>query len=217
MGMKIISIIKKDLKMILSDKKAMAIILVMPLVLIVILSSALKGSFISNGTGNMEKVNIAVVKQYDGNKDSLMFDDVLSKGFIAQGMGEKAAEELRAAGDDVDPEEIFFEDFLGSEKVAKIIGYRIEDEGRALELLGSGEISAVVLLPDEFVYDMKINLITPFRNNVGIRVLTHPDRSISGQVVRSVMEAYSDIMSSVAIGKNALIESAAAVRWRAPG
>lgn len=206
--MKVISIIKKDLKTILSDKKALATILVMPLVLIVILSSALKGSFISSSTVDMIKINIAVVKQYDVNKDSKMFDEVLSNSFIAQGMGEETAEMLRGTGDDVDPEEIFFKDFLGSEEVARIIEYRIEEEDRALELLSSGEISAVVLLPDNFIYDMKINLLTPFRNNVDIRVLTHPDRSISGQVVQSIMEAYSDIMSSVVIGKNVLIEAA---------
>ncbi|MHB1394754.1 MAG: ABC transporter permease [Clostridia bacterium] len=207
--MKVIRIITKDLKTILSDKKALAIILIMPLVLMVILSSALKGTFINGGVGGMTKVSIAVVKQYDKDNDSKRFDSTLSgSGFLAEGMGEEAAEELRATGDDVDPEEIFIEDFLGSEELTKIIAYRIEEEGRALELLKSGEVSAVVLLPDNFVYDMKINLLTPFRNKVDIRVLTHPDRSISGQVVQSVMEAYSDAMSSIVIGKNVLIEAA---------
>ena len=205
--MKVISIIIKDLKTVLSDKKAMAIIIAMPLVLMVILSSALKGTFISGGVGDMTKVSIAVVKNYDRDKDSLIFEESLKSGFLSQGMGEQAAEELRTSSDDVDPEKIFLEDFLGSEDVAKIIAYRIEEEGRALELLDSGEVSAVVLLPDEFVYDMKINLLTPFRNKVDIRVLTHPDKSISGQVVQSIVEAYSDAMSSVVIGKNVLIEA----------
>ena len=206
--MKVISILIKDLKTILSDKKALAIILIMPLVLMVILSSALKGSFISDGVGDMTKVNIAVVKNYDGNKDSRMFEESLSSGFLSKGMGGETAEELRTSSDDVDPEKIFLEDFLGSEEVGKIITYRIEEEGRALKLLDSGEVSAVVLLPDGFVYDMKINLLTPFRNKVDIKVLTHPDRSISGQIVQGIVEAYSDAMSSVVIGKNVLIESA---------
>ncbi|HYF83785.1 MAG TPA: ABC transporter permease [Clostridia bacterium] len=206
--MKLISIITKDLKTILSDKKALAVIIFMPLVLMVILSSALKGNFISGGAGDMTKVSIAVVKQYDREYDSQRFDSTLSNGFLAQGMGDEAAEELRATSDDVDPEEIFFEDFLGSEEVSKIIAYRIEEEDRALELLKSGEVSAAVLLPENFVYDMKINLLTPFRNKVDIKVMTHPDRSISGQVVQSVVEAYSDAMTSVVIGKNVLIEAA---------
>ncbi len=207
--MKVIRIITKDLKTILSDKKALAIILIMPLLLIIILSSALKDTFISGSTGDMTKVSIAVVKQYDRDTDSKRFDSTLSgNGFLVQGMGEEAAGELKTTGDDVDPEEIFLEDFLGSEELTKIIAYRIEEEGRALELLKSGEVSAVVLLPDNFIYNMKINLLTPFRNKVDIRVLTHPDRSISGKVVQSVMEAFSDAMSSIVIGKNVLIEAA---------
>jgi ABC-2 type transport system permease protein len=206
--MKIISIIIKDLKTVLSDKQALAVILIMPLVLMVILSSALKGTFMSGGVGDMSKVNIAVVKQYNGDADTQRFDKALSSGFLAQGMGREAAEELRDTGDEVDPEEIFLGDFLGSEEVSKIIEYRVEEESRAAELLDSGEVSAVLLLPENFVYDMKINLLTPFRNKVDIKVLTHPDRSISGQVVQSIAEAYSDAMSSVIIGKNVLIEAA---------
>lgn len=208
--MKVISIIIKDLKTILSDKKALPIILMMPLVLMVILSSALKESFLSGDTRSMKSVNIAVVKQYDGAKDTKMFYDILSNGLIAGGMGEEAAEELRASSGDVDPEKIFFEDFLGSEEVGKIIRYRIEEEEKARELLKAGEISAIVLLPDKFVYDMKLNLLTPFRNKVDIRVLTHPDRSLDGQVVESIVKAYCDTMSSVVIGKNVLIEAAMA-------
>lgn len=207
--MKVIKIIIKDLKTVLSDKKALATILIMPLVLMIILSSALKGTFISGGAGDMTKINIAVVKLYDKDKDTKRFDSALSgSSFLAQEMGGEAAEELRSSGGDVDPEEIFFKDFIGGEELTKIIGYRIEEEGRAFELLKSGEVSAVVILPDNFVYDMKINMLTPFRNKLDIRVLTHPDRSISGQVVQSVMEAYSDAVTSVIIGKNVLIEAA---------
>jgi len=205
--MKVLSIIAKDLKTILSDKKALAIILVMPLVLMVILSSALRGTFISGGTGDTSKVNIAVVKQYDMIRDSQRFDETLGGGLLVQGMGKESAEELKAASGDVDPEKLFFEDFLGSDEVAKIIAYRVEQSDKAHDLLNSGEISAVVLLPENFVYDMKMNMLTPFRNRVDIRVLTHPDRSISGQVVQSVVEAYSDAMTSVIIGKNVLVEA----------
>ncbi len=207
MGMKVISIIVKDMKTILSDRKALMIILLMPLVLMVILSSALKGTFSSGDTGSMEKVYIAVVRQYDKAADLKMFDNTLDGGLLSQGIGDKAAEELRTTGSEVDPEKLFLEDFLGSEEVAKIIGYRLEEKAKAEELLKNGEISAIVLLPERFIFDMKMNLLTPFRNKVDIRVLTHPDRSISGQVVKSVMEAYTDAMTSVIIGKNVLIEA----------
>ncbi|HWR60532.1 MAG TPA: ABC transporter permease [Clostridia bacterium] len=205
--MKVISIIVKDLRTILSDRKALAIILLMPLILMVILSSALKGTFMSGDTGAMEKVYIAVVKQYDMAEDIKMFENTLEGGLLGRSIGDKAAEELKAADSEVDPEKLLLEDFLGSEEVSKIIGFRLEEETRADELLKSGGVSAVVLLPENFIYDMKMNLLTPFRNKVDIKVLTHPDRSISGQVVQSVMEAYTDAMTSVIIGKNILIEA----------
>ena len=205
--MKVISIIKKDLKTILSDKKALAIIIVMPLLLMTILSSALRGAFTTGGQ-SIDRINIAVVKQYDKDGDSRRFDKALRDGFLVKGIGEEAAAELRVTGEDVDPERIFLEDFLGSEDVAKIIAYRVEKEETAVEWLTSGEVSAVVLLPENFIYDMKINLLTPFRNKTDIRVLTHPDRSVSGQIVRSIVEAYSDSMTSIIIGKNVLIEAA---------
>ncbi|MBP1926185.1 ABC-2 type transport system permease protein [Sedimentibacter acidaminivorans] len=205
--MKIISIIIKDLKIILSDKKALAIMIVMPIVLTTILSMALKGSFISGEDNNIKTVNIAIVKLYDENMDSQMFKTALNNNIISQGMGDKTLKELIDSGNSINPEEMIFEDFLNSKEVSEIINYRLEKEEKAMELLNNGEVSAVLLFPDKFIYDMKINLLTPFRNNVEIKVITHPDRNIDGQIVKSVIEAYSNAMSSIIIGKNVIIES----------
>ncbi|WP_326911191.1 ABC transporter permease [Sedimentibacter sp. MB31-C6] len=198
--MKIISVIIKDLKIILSDKKALAIIILMPMILTTILSFALKGSFMSSDEFNIEAVNIAVVKLYDENEDSQMFDNILNSSFFSY--------ENLPTDDEFNPETIFFEDFLNSKEVKKIITYSIEKESEALKLLDNGEVSAVVLLPNKFIYDMNINFLTPFRNKVDIKILTHPDRSINGQIVKSVFESYSNAMSSSIIGKNILIETA---------
>jgi len=206
--MKIVSIIRKDLKMMLSDKKALAIILLMPIILMVILSFALKGIFMDDW--EMSKVNIAVVKQYDAAADLKRFEDSLHNGLLAQGMGQGAAEELASTSDDTDPENIFFNEFLGSSEVSDIISYRIETEENAKALLNNGEISAIVILPEKYLYNMKINLLTPFRNEVAIGVITNPDASIAGLIVQSIMQAYSDSMSSVIIGKNVIIEAAMA-------
>lgn len=208
MGMKIFKIIIKDLKTVLSDKKALEIILLMPIVLMVILNFGMRGVFMSGDFGDMSRVKIAVVKQYDKAADIRRFDGILSSGFLSRGLEKETAEELKQNGEDIDPEELFLEDFLADEEVAEIIEYRVEEEGKAIELLNRGEVSAVMLLPEGFVYNMKINLLMPFRNKVHIRVLTHPDRYIEGQVVQSIVEAYSDAMSSVIIGKNVLMEAA---------
>lgn len=206
--MKIRSIIRKDLKTLLSDKKALIIILLMPIILMVILGFALKGIFVESWVGG--KVNIAIVKQYDAESDLKSFDDALQNGLLAQGMGADAATELSASSNEVDPENILFNEFLGSTKVSDIIVYRIESEKNARELLNRGEISAIVVLPEKYLYNMKINLLTPFRNEVAINVLTNPDATMNGQIVKAIMQAYSDSMSSAIIGKNVLIEAAMA-------
>ena len=197
--MKVISIIIKDLKTVLSDKQAIIVTMLMPVILMTILSMALKGSFISSDDVVIEEIKIAVVKQYDEIADSQIF---------AKTMEERL--DIALTGDEINPEEIFFEDFLGSEEVLKLINYRVEEEEKAMELLAQGEISAMIILPEKYIYNMKINLLTPFRNNVDVRILTHPDRTIDGEIVASVMEAYTNTMSSIIIGKNVLIESASA-------
>ena len=206
--MKVLSIIRKDLITVLSDKKALAIILVMPIILMVILGFALKGIFVDDLA--MNKVNVAIVKQYNEEADNNSFRDSLKSGLLAQGMGNQETGQLTSATEDTDPEKIFFDDFLGSDEVSDIISYRIETEEVAKELLSEGKVSVIVLLPEKYVYNMKVNLLTPFRNEVRINLLTDPDNSLDGQIVQSIMKSYSDSMSSIIIGKNVLIESAMA-------
>lgn len=208
--MKIVSIIIKDLKILLSDKKALAIMILMPMILTTILSMALKGSFASGEDLDVEQVKIAVVKQYDEQLDAAMFESNLNSNFLSKGMGEEALEDLIDSSDEVDPEKIFFEEFLDSEDVSEFISYRVEDEDYAMELLNNEDVSAVVILPDKFIYDMKINMLTPFRNKINIKILTHPDRNIDGKIVNSVIDAFTNSMSSVIIGKNVIIETAMA-------
>lgn len=203
--MKILSLIRKDLAELFSDKKALIIILLMPVILMVILSFSLKGIFMNSGSWG--KINIAVVKQYDAEADRKHFVDALQNGLLAQGMGKDAASELTSTAEDTDPEHIFFQEFLDSEEVSEMLYYRIETQEKAESLLNSGEISAVVVLPEEYLYDMKVNLLTHFRNETEISVLTNPGAEMGGQVVKSIIQAYSDSMSSVIIGKNVLIEA----------
>lgn len=206
--MKIVSMIIKDIKILLSDKKALAIMILMPMILTTILSMALKGSFASGDDIDVEQVKIAVVKQYDQKSDTEMFEKNLSSNFLSKGMGDDVLKDLVDSSDEIDPEEIFFQDFLDSEDVSEYISYRVEDEERAMELLKNEEISAIVILPNKFIYDMKINMLTPFRNKIDIKILTHPDKNIDGKIVNSVIEAYTKSMSSVIIGKNVIIETA---------
>jgi len=175
--MKVLSIIIKDFKTILSDKQAIILTMLMPIILMTILSLALKGSFISSNSLEIERINIAVVKKYNENSDNIMFEKTLKKVM-----------DITPDNVEINPDKIFFEDFLESKEVSKLLKYTVAEEKDALELLNKGEVAAVIVLPDKFLYNMKINLITPFRNNVDIKVLTHADKSMAGEIVTSVMK-----------------------------
>ena len=112
--MKIFNMIIKDVKLLLSDKKALAIMILMPIILTTILSMALKGSFVSGEDREVEQVKIAVVKQYDQQSDNEMFKYNLMNNLISKQMGEDVLKGLTDSGDEIDPEEIFFKEFLDS-------------------------------------------------------------------------------------------------------
>lgn len=201
--MKVFDIIKKDLRTVLSDKKALVMLMIMPLILTGILSFALKGAY--NNEGEKYKTQIAIVKKYNKNSESEEFLKVL-KSNILQGEGIKILENQNLEYDEFDVEKIFFKDFLGDKDIEKIVGYRVEDEVSAVNHLKSGEVSAIVVLPEKFIYNMKINMLTPFRNKVDIKVIGPPDKQISAQIIKGMIESFFNTMSSTIIGKNVLLE-----------
>ena len=75
----VISIIIKDLKTVLSDKQAIIVTMLMPVILMTILSMALKGFFISSDDVVVEEIKIAVVKQYNEITDSEIFTKTLEE------------------------------------------------------------------------------------------------------------------------------------------
>lgn len=194
--MKVLDIIRKDLKIVLSDKKALAILLLMPVILTGILSFALKGTFV-NQKGQY-KTKIAIVKNYNKELEYKEFLKFLHKGgFKKENTGDE---------DFFDVEEIFFEEFLHDNEVKEIIEYRIVGEEKAINLLKRGDVSAVVTLPQDFFYNMSINMMTPFRNKVYIKVMGHPDKKISAQITKGMIEAFFNTISSTIIGKNVFLE-----------
>lgn len=206
--MRILDILIKDLKIIISDKKALATMIFMPIILSTILSFALSGSFMDMGDENITKFHIAIVKKYDINEDLYKVNNSLTKGMIGQNLNNKEKDDLIDATQELNIEEIFFEKFLGNDELKKIIEYRVEDEETGISLLKNKKVAAVIILPENFLYDMTINFATPFRNKVGIKVIGNPEYTIGSQVVEGVMTGFVDMISSMIIGKNVFIEAA---------
>ncbi|OPJ56794.1 ABC transporter permease [Alkalithermobacter paradoxus] len=182
-----IDIIIKDLKVLISDRKALGILILMPIILTTILSYALKGAFTNTPKSRVE---IAIVKNYDRQEQ-------INKLGNESINGDEIVKQL-------DVEKIFIDEFLGSEEIQKIIQYRVVDEKEGMNLLKNREISSVVILKEDFIYDMTINLLTTSTNKVKIDIVADPDKYISRQIVEQIINGFCDTMSSIIIGKNVL-------------
>ena len=123
----------------------MLIIIAMPVILTVILSFALGGTFASGGLS--EPVKIAVVKQYDENISS---EEILGSLEGADELPEPAKAAYLAQIESFDPEEILFDGFLDSEDMQGIISYTVLDAAAAETALNDYEVSAVVYIPEGF-------------------------------------------------------------------
>src|SRR6056297_149967 len=200
-----INIFLKDLKLFFSDKKTLASIILMPIILTTILSFALSGSF--GEAGSDWTLNIGVVKEYDKNSEEDKFIDFMLDFAERYDVdiekfadGEKQFEEFN-------PEKIFFQDYLGNEEIKKFLSYEVMSKKEGLKKLGNKEISSLVILPKNYMYDMYINTFTNFRNKLEIRVISHPDMNYSGSITRELMKNFNNIMSSIIISKNVYFES----------
>lgn len=200
------NIILKDIKLMLSDTKALALIILMPIILTTILSFALSGSI--QEAGSSWKLNIAVVKQYDAEKDIEKFKNTMEQ--YSQDYTEQIdMAEIMKNTAKFNPEKTFFQDFLGNEDLNEIVGYEIHTNEEAHKLLEEKKIGAVIILPKNYIYDTYINMFTPFRNNIDIEVLGHPDMSYSFRIAEELIKGYNNIISSIVISKNVFMESTA--------
>ncbi|WP_432662929.1 ABC transporter permease [Wukongibacter baidiensis] len=206
--MRVIDILRKDLKIILSDRKALATMILMPIILCTILSFALSGSFIGGGVGNLAKFQIAIVKEYNVDENMKKIEDSLNGGFLGSNLKDDDKEQLIESAKGLSVEEIFFDKFLENDELKKVVEYRVEDRETAMELLENKEVAGVVVLPENFIYDMTINFITPFRNIIDIEVFGNAEYTIGAQVTEGIVSGFTDMVSSMIIGKNVFIETA---------
>ena len=96
-----IDILKKDIKTLLTDKKALAIIMLMPIVLTSILSLALQGMF-EGEIGSVGPINVAIVKEYNIENDMQAFSTNIVNRYMKN-------ENNEVKFNDLDIEKIFFD------------------------------------------------------------------------------------------------------------
>ena len=193
--MKTWNIIKKDVRILLSDKKTMVILVLMPIILMTILGAGLSGGF-EIGT-IVEKYKIGIVKEYNENDsnifESLPFSDQM---------------EIDLDDIDFDIDELIFEDVLMSDDITELFIYEIYSREEGLKALKTGEIKNLVIFPKDFVKDTYINLITPFRNEIEIEIIADPNNYIETSITRAVFGGFQNYLNHMVTAKNIFIEVA---------
>lgn len=179
----------KDIRKILADKKILVMLIMMPIVISSILGFALKGSFGSNGTD--ATIQIAIVKNYDLEEETASYLEYMHNKY-----------KVDLTKEDVNNfslEVIFFEHFMDA---ISVIEYEVVDESKAKDLLGQGEISAIVRLPKDFVYSGYVNLSSNSRLENTIQVEPYEDSRYFAKVVIDIMKNFSDEFNNRILAKN---------------
>ena len=200
-----INIFLKDLKLFLSDKKTLASLILMPIILTTILSFALSGSF--GQAGSDWTMNVGIVKEYDKNTEESKFLEFMIDFADIYDVDIEKFQGDENQFEEFNPEEIFLKDYLGNEEVKSFLSYEIVTRKEGIRKLDNKEISSLIILPENYIYDMYINTFSNFRNKIEIEVMSHPDMNYSGSITKELMKNFIDIMSSIIISKNVYFES----------
>jgi len=222
------SLWKKDFKTYLADRQAIFTIFLMPVVISTILGFSLQAMFgTAGGVSAIEPLELAVVKAYEApggaeapeagegaggvtigktySFEAFMAD--LSENPVgARVVAEMGEDQMRGYFEDVNPEAIFFEDFLGSPELAETLRFTVTDLATAQQQLAADEIAGIVVLPENFVRGMYVNLLTPLRSEVEIAFVENTERSVSSKLAKMMLEGFTGYLDSVIDNKNVLIE-----------
>lgn len=201
------AIIVKDLKLMLRDRKALIITLLMPAVLTAILGLSI-GKMLIGGSDAISPAEVAIVNLDDRASDVQRIREFLDGSVMKQALGEADRVKVLHSLEEMDLEQILYRDVLENDEVKKFIRYRVTDRQAAEEGLRQGKFTAVVVLPPGFLYDVLINLITPFRNQVTLEVIKHPDQTFKGEIVEGILRGFTDTVSAGIIAKNTFLEAA---------
>lgn len=192
--MKLMNIVRKDVRILLSDKKMLAILILMPIILMTILGSGLSGSF-QSGT-DFEKFNVGIVREYE----FVSPQEALESISIVEGIDTRNI--------DFNIDEVIFDKVLKSEDIEKLfVSSEYLSRDSALEALGNGEISSVVVFPENFLKDTYINMITPFKQKIKIEIIVDPNQNIKSQIVIAVFSGFEDYLNHMITAKSLFTET----------
>lgn len=202
----LLPMIWKDLLVSLKDRKSLMITLLMPAVLTTILGFAFSG--VMNNEVSIGEARIAIVDmsnlQDDIERIEGLINEAARKGQISDDQRNKMLELVEKTNF----EEILYRDVLGNGEIKKFLRYQRMTGEEARAALERGNVTAIVVIPERFLYNTFVNLTMPFKNPIEIVVVKHPNHTLKGDMVEGILRGFTDVLSAGIIAKNTLIEAA---------
>lgn len=202
--MRVYHLLTRDLGILFSEKKTLAVILMMPIILTTILSFALSGAF--NDNPEIPEFRIAVVKSFETKEASDQLDEVLKENGLESVLSEDILKGMFDSAQKADMERIFFEAFLEDPQVKEILDYEVVSMEEALIGLENDVLSAVVVLPENFQHAGYTNLFTTAQQKLEIEVIRNPNKSITADITVSMIQTFLSRLESTAAKKNAALD-----------
>ncbi len=195
----------KDLQLMLRDWKALLITLLMPAILTVILGFSI-GAFFNNEV-QLEPAKVAVVSLANLDEDTDKFKAFINDQATQLELSDQ--NEIIANVTDLNFENIFLEEVLKSDAVKEFIEYEIMPLEVAEQKLSDSSLTAIIIIPEQFHYDMWMSLFTPFRNEVTMTIRKGAENEIKASIVETITKGFTDHLSVGVIGKQVVLEKAA--------
>lgn len=192
------ALIVKDLRILLSDAKQMAVLLLMPVVLCTILGMALSGTF-ENGEG-IGRTLLGVVWEGATEPTNPLADHPL---FAMIPEEERA--EILASYDPEEAQTLFFDTFLGAESLRDHLQVQRMTAAEGEEALAGGRVHALLVLPPDYFDSLALNLMTPFEKKTEVVVRGGENNRTRTALVMEIMTAFERTFESRVGIKNAAI------------
>ncbi|MCT2536680.1 ABC transporter permease [Aquibacillus koreensis] len=183
-----LAFLKKDVRVLLRDRTELLVLLLMPVILTGILGFALKGMFGENQVNLM--MTVAVVNQSDAEVDEENFLQEIEKS----PMPKEARKALQEAATSVEPYAML-EGVFEDEEVKEIIETKEMDLEEAKEALKEEEVSAIIVVPESFTYDVLNKMLLEQGDGSELEVIKSTHAPLSAGVFEDIISRFVDTVN----------------------
>ncbi|QST01698.1 ABC transporter permease [Pontibacillus sp. ALD_SL1] len=184
--------VHKDWKRMVKDRKALIIVILMPALLTVLLGLSI--GKMMNGSEEIENIPIGVIDQSS------------PASWNVEGEGERAKEVSNLSSAPNDFVALFKDDILKGEELSTLIEVKeLDSMESGKRLIDSGELNSVISFPSTFNQDVVDALLFSKERDITIDVWQNPDQALQSDIVASIVESYTNLLTSLVIQKEGVM------------